>query len=108
MNDTLKVVEVPNPSERELLIQHGTVLNKLCGSITELKTNNAKEHEKIFAKVDKVVTTKISNKLFFWLIGIIITIEIMLASCVGVLNIKAATLSADVKHIENKLDKETR
>jgi len=99
------MTDVPNMTDREILIQQGTVLNKLCGAITELKSNNKVEHEKIVTKVDSVVITKISNKLFFRLITIIITIEIMLASAMGVLNIKVSTNTADIEHVEHKINR---
>ena len=34
------MTDVPNMTDREILIQQGTVLNKLCGAITELKSDN--------------------------------------------------------------------
>jgi len=97
--------DIPNMTDREILIQQGTVLDKLCGNITSLKKDNCKEHEKIFVKVDSIIVTKISNKLFFWLTGIIITIEILLASAIGVINIKTTDNASDVEHIEHKINR---
>ena len=99
------MTDVPNMTDREILIQQGTVLNKLCGVITELKSDNKVEHEKISVKVDSVVITKISNKLFFRLIAIIITIEIMLTSAVGVLSVNVASNTADIEHVEHKINR---
>jgi hypothetical protein len=100
-----KVMKIPNLTDRELLIQQSTVLTKVCHSITALTDDNAIEHGKIFDKLDSVVTTKISNKLFFWLIGIIVTIEILLASCLGVMNKDLSTCIADIDHVEKKINR---
>jgi hypothetical protein len=92
-------------TDRELLIQHGAVLNKLCGAITELKKDNYIEHEKIFDKVDKVVISKISNRLFFWLVGLIILIQLGLVGYVGNLNTQVTKNTNDIEHVEYKLNK---
>lgn len=100
-----EVNDLPNLTEREMLIQHGTVLNKLCGAITELKSDNYVEHEKIFDKVDKVVTSKISNKLFFWLAGFMILAQIGIITYVGELTTKVTNNTNDVDHLELKVNR---
>jgi len=104
MNDILEN-NLPNRTERDLLIQQGTVLNKLCTSVTELKKNNADEHEKIFDKVDKVIVTKISNKLFFWLTGLMILVQIGLVAFVGEMHTQVSGNSINIEHIEHKLNR---
>jgi hypothetical protein len=98
-------VDIPNLTDRELLIQHGSTLAKLCGAITELKVENAIEHDKIFSKVEKVIVTKISNKLFFWLVGLMIMVQVGLVGFVGNLNTQVTRNTGDVEHIENKLNR---
>ena len=55
------MTEIPNMTDRELLIEHGVTLKKLCGAITELKRDNEAQHEELFKKIDSVIVSKISN-----------------------------------------------
>jgi hypothetical protein len=99
------MTDIPNLTDRELLIQHGTVLTKLCGSITELKKDNADEHGKVFEKIDKVIVSKISNKLFFWLIGLMIVVQIGLIGFVGNTSIQVTRNTVDIQHVEFKVNR---
>lgn len=99
------MTDIPNMSERELLVQHGEILKKLCGSITALKKENGVEHKNIGDKVDEVVTTKISNKLFFWLVGLMIIAQIGLVTFVGDLNTQVTTNKTHIEHVEHEINR---
>ncbi|RLC49942.1 MAG: hypothetical protein DRI23_08135 [Candidatus Cloacimonadota bacterium] len=93
-------------TERELLVQYGAYLHKLCGDLSELKIQNAKEHSKLFNKIDEVADGKVSNRLFFWIVGIIIFSMIGLTSFVGTLNTKVTTNSTCLTNLEKTYDRE--
>ena len=92
-----------NMTERELLIQQGSAIRKLCGSISELKQDNAVEHEKLFQKIDSLMDSKTSNRLFYWVVGIIIVIMMALTSFVGTLNTEVTTVKADMGNMKANL-----
>lgn len=98
-------LQMDQMTERELLVQHGTVLKKLCGDITDLKKTNGKEHGKLFDKIDAVSEGKISNRLFFWVIGFVFISILALTSFVGSLNTKVVENSTCITNFHVKQDK---
>jgi len=91
-------LEMEQMTERELLVQHGTILKKLCGDITDLKKTNGKEHGKLFDKIDAVSEGKISNRLFFWVVGFVFISILALTSFVGSLNTKVTENSTCISN----------
>ena len=94
-----------NMTERELMIQQAGVLKKLCGSLKDLKEDNTADHEKLFDKVDKTVVEKISNKLFFWIVGILVLCMISMTTVLGTINTQVTTNTTRVDNIEANIDR---
>ena len=99
-------MEIPDMSDRELLIHHIGLVQELCRSFAELKKDNSKSHELLFNKVDKVTDTKVSNKLFFSTVGILIAVVISLTGYVGVLSNEITATATCVENLEKNFNRE--
>ena len=99
------MTDIPNMTDREILIGQGTVLDKLCGSIKDLRDNNYHEHEKISEKIDSVVIRKISNRLFYSSASVIVAVLIIICSAIGLINIKVSGHDTSIEHIEHKINR---
>ena len=97
--------DIPNLTDRELLVQQAVSLKKICGDISELKVENKSEHGAISKKVDSVVVGKISNRLFFWLVGLMIVVQIGLITFVGDLNMQVTKNTSNIEHVQHKLNR---
>ena len=73
------------PTERDLIIQQGAAIENLCDMFKEFKINNEAEHKEIFEKLDKITDGKVSNKLFFWVLGFIILFLFSLSGFTGMI-----------------------
>ena len=60
--------------DRDLLITMSSNVENLTSNFTEFKDDNKKEHDKFNSKLDCITIKKISNRLFFWVIGIIVLV----------------------------------
>ena len=99
---------MPDEETSTLLIGMGILTNKvdmMSKIMNDMKDCNVKEHDAIFKRVRSVTDKKISNRLFFWLMGIMIAAQIMLAGTVGVISKDVATNTGDISHIEMKLNR---
>lgn len=101
----MNLPEIPNLTDRELLVQQTVSLNQLCRSVSELKNDNEVGHADLFRKVDDIAASKISNKIFYFIIGIMITAQVAMVSYIGGLSTKVTTNIADIQHVEFKINK---
>ena len=97
---------IKNMTERELLIQQAETLKKLCRDLSELKTENKKQHATIFDKIDKVMGNKVSNWLFFPIITLIVLSLIGLTGYVGAMKSEVVKNTTCVERIEKTIDKQ--
>jgi len=75
-----------NLSDRDLLIQNITETKNLCNKFDSFSSDNSKEHDLIFNRLSSLLENKVSNKLFYFTISIVIMIIISLTAYLG--NIK--------------------
>ena len=88
--------------QRDLLIQSQTILTKLSEDLNDIKKENIIEHNKLIDKVDTITGDKLSNKWFFWVIGIIIAAIMGLTSFVGNLSEDVTTNKAKIENLYDK------
>ena len=93
-------IELKDMTERDLLIQQATDIKNLCRSFDDFKAANKDEHKDITKEVKSVSDGKVSNRLFFWVSGIIIFCIIGLTAYTGVIKndvVKNTTLIENIK-----------
>lgn len=100
-----KMGKPPNMTDRELMIEHGAILREVCRNVKSLKSDNGVEHKSIFDRIDAISDNKVSNKLFYSTLSILVAVLIIISASLSVLNIKATTNTADIEHIEQKLNR---
>ena len=72
-------------TEREMLIKHGEILKTICINLNELKKENSDEHLALNKKLDDIEKDKVSNSIFFWVVGFIIIALVSLTAYTGAL-----------------------
>lgn len=92
-------------TDRELLIQQLINMRTVSDNVKELKRTNIKDHADIFKQIHYITERKTSNKLFFWVMGILVATQVMLASAVGVMSLDITNNASDIEHIEQKLNR---
>lgn len=75
--------EVENMTDRELLIQQASDMKNLCRSFDDFKTENRDDHKDMTKEIKSVSDGKISNRLFFFTVAVIISSLIGLTAYVG-------------------------
>ena len=74
-----------NLSDRDLLVKCTTNIENLCSKFKSIEAKNDSDHELIYKKVDRLTEYKVSNKLFYFVIGLIIAGLLSLATFTGAL-----------------------
>jgi hypothetical protein len=95
--------KLDNLSDRDLLIQNATNVENLCSQFEELKKDNKTEHETLFKLLDGQANSKVSNKLFFFIIGFIILSIVTLTGYVGSLSNDVTKNSTCIERIERPI-----
>jgi len=77
--------KLENLTERELLIETITNVENLCKKFESFKEDNKGEHATLFTLLGDQATNKVSNRLFFFSIALIITALLSLTAYTGII-----------------------
>lgn len=91
-----------NLSERDLIIQQGRDIKNLCKAFEDFKDDNAMGHKLIFQKLDELTEKKVSNRLFFFAMGLIITFIVGLTAYTGTIKNEVVKNTTCIERIDKR------